>query len=72
MIRFRYFSHFRIPLDTTEHVSHIRASPSKHRTNAVEEKQLCSDRFVRLEQREDSTKETLAQVKKRDKSVFHE
>jgi hypothetical protein len=46
MIRFWRFSHFLIPLDTKEHVSHIRASPSKHRTNAVEQKQLCLDKSV--------------------------
>jgi hypothetical protein len=44
MIRFRCFCHFRIPQDTNEHVSHIRASPNKHRNSAEEQTELCSDK----------------------------
>ena len=35
ILRFRCFRYLLTPLDTKQHIAQIRASPSKHTTNAV-------------------------------------
>lgn len=41
---FRYLSHFCTPRDTKQRTSQVRASPSKHRTNAVKKSNYFSDK----------------------------
>jgi hypothetical protein len=61
MIRFRYFSHFLITLDTKQNASQIMTSPIKHKISAVNQNNCLQINLLLPAQGEDFANETPAQ-----------